>query len=1051
VRFINLAATKEDNDLSSGNIRSLLQDSYGNIWIGNYSSGIDIISHTPPLFRILPYTFSKKSKYKNKPVWGIYAEDQRVWVGSENEIAVFDNKQLTKIVNIAQFQSRPFTQIFSLTSNKQDLLLLGLFDDGLLEFNIHTERVRRIELGMEYVDVITFHKDAKGVIWIGAEYGVYTYFNGNIRKEDKINSQLIDKSVYGILHDRQGKLWIGSYGAGIQIFDEHSQLVHNLRTENGFFSDAVNNIYIDRNGGVWVASRHGLGYIKDTTKPEQYEWYGSHHGLSDLFIRSIQEDLDGNIWISTNSGISLWNKETQNFNNYNYLDGIPAGNFIEGSSCITADGTIYFGSLNGVCYFNPQQILKKQEVARVQIVECKDIIKQLEENSAELYLPSREDGIVHLNHYQNSFRIAFAVPDYAQSQKMEYAYMMEGLEDTWFNTLGENQVILRSLPPGKYTFKVKARLKNQDWDEMNMASMNIYIHPPLWLTWYAKLLYLVAFCLIVIILVKSYKRRLILESSLEIERRNSLNEQNLNQERLRFYTNITHELRTPLTLILGPLEDLTNDRNMPAQYSKIINTIHGSTLRLLNLINQILEFRKTETQNRELSVSKGNIADVVTEIGLRYKELNQNPKLIFNLQINILNTHIYFDTDIITTIISNLLSNAVKYTSEGEISLILESSFESDNEYIIIKVSDTGYGIDPEALPHIFDRYYQVKGKHQASGTGIGLALVKSLATIHEATLDVESDLGRGTTFTLRLLTGNTYPDALHKDIKQDISEIIEEGEDAVRTGDEDESAATALPILLIVEDNDDIREYIKASFQSEYEIIEGKDGVEGLELAVTRIPNMIVSDMMMPEMDGIEFCRIIKEDIRTSHIPVILLTAKDSIRDKEEGYESGADSYITKPFSARLLRTRIQSLLDLRKRLAKQIISDNYDVGLSKETLKMGKLDTEFLEKLTKLIEDNLSMENLDITFLTQNMNMSSTTFYRKVKGLTGISTNEFIRKIKLKNSSRLLLSGDYNVSEAAYMTGFNNLSHFRKSFKREFGMTPSEYQKNTHIQRDI
>lgn len=902
VKFTNITAAGKSNDLSSGNIRSLLQDSFGNIWIGNYSSGIDFISYMPSRFLTLPYTMPKANHYKHKPVWGIYADkDNQVWVGSENEVVMFKDNRKQRTIDISCFQSRPYAQIFSMTGNKQGIILLGLYDD--------------------------------------------------------------------------------------------------------------------------------------TARTEKCNWYGTEQALANRFVRAIQEDNRGNIWLSTNQGISLWNKVKQQFYNYNHLDGIPSGNFIEGSACLTADGTVYFGSLNGVCYFNPQDILTRHAIAPVQIIDCKGFHKRVESSNAEFLIPISQDKI-NLKYNQNSFRISFSVPDYSQSMQVEYAYSVEGLDAMWSNTLGENHVTFRSLPPGEYTFKVKARLKNHEWDEGHIAAMKIHIHPPLWLTWYAKLVYFAIGCIAILIFLQSYKHRLELKSSLEVERTNSLNEQNLNQERLRFYTNITHELRTPLTLILGPLEDLTNDKNLPPQYSKIINTIHGSALRLLNLINQILEFRKTETLNRKLTVTKGNIASRVIETGLRFKELNQNPHLSIHIDIQTEHTEIYFDADVIVTILNNLLSNAVKYTPEGRVTLTLESVKEDENEYTQIKISDTGCGIEQEALTHIFDRYYQAQGKHQASGTGIGLALVKSLATLHEGELHVESTVGKGSTFIFRLLTGNSYPHALHYDVKQGDNELT------TSEGGEDESAAIR-QLLLVVEDSDEIRQYIKTSFESEYTIIEAKNGKEGLELATTHIPDIIVSDIMMPQMDGIEFCRTVKEDMRTSHIPVILLTAKDSLHDKEEGYESGADSYLTKPFSSRLLRVRIQNLLELRKRLARQITVGIQKEEPSQETLKMSKLDEEFLPKLTNLIEQNFSTENLDIPFMTRHMNMSATSFYRKVKGLTGVSANEFIRKIKLQNSRKLLLSGDYNISETAYMTGFNNLSHFRQCFKKEYGMTPSEFLK--------
>ncbi len=715
------------------------------------------------------------------------------------------------------------------------------------------------------------------------------------------------------------------------------------------------------------------------------------------------------------------------------------GNFIEGSACRTEDGTLYFGSLNGVCYFNPENLITERQVAPVQIIECKGLDNQIESRSGETLILA-SNGNIKLPYDRNSFRIYFSVPDYSQSQQVEYAYLMEGLENTWTNTLGENQVTFRNISPGEYTFKVKARLRNQEWDDTHIATITIHIYPPLWLTWYAKIFYILLILLCVFFWFRFYKRKLLLESSLELEKKKSQNEQELNNERLRFYTNITHELRTPLTLILGPLEDLVNDPHIPTFYSNKIKVIHSSAIRLLNLINQILEFRKTETQNRKLTVSKGNLGNLVTETGLRYKELNRNGKITFQINIDTRETKLYFDTDIISTILNNLLSNAIKYTPEGEIRLIMRSIVEEENKYTEIAVSDTGYGIDAESLPHIFDRYYQAKGKHQASGTGIGLALVKSLADLHEGTLQVESEIGKGTTFTLRLLAENTYPNALHKEEKMEKKLIEPE-----KSEEEDKEEADVRPMLLIVEDNDDIREYIVSSFSNNYRIITATNGKEGLEQAQKHIPDIIISDIMMPVMDGIELCKRVKEDICTSHIPVILLTAKDSIQDKEEGYESGADSYLTKPFSAKLLNSRIHNLLESRRKLALLIANRTKELKPEQpqEPIKLSRLDEEFLARFTSIVEENVDIDKLDMSFMMDKMNMSHSTLYRKIKGLTGISGNEFIRKIRLKNSLRLLMEEGLNISEAAYASGFNDLGYFRACFKEEYGMAPSEYIK--------
>lgn len=626
--------------------------------------------------------------------------------------------------------------------------------------------------------------------------------------------------------------------------------------------------------------------------------------------------------------------------------------------------------------------------------------------------------------------------------------MLKGLENSWYTINEQNSVTFRNIPPGKYEFLVKARLHNQDWSE-DTTSLRIHINPPLWLTWWAKLIYILITISIIYTIIHAYKKKIDLESLYTLEKKNHEQEQELNQERLRFYTNITHELRTPLTLILGPLEDMQKDTSLPTRQAQKLSVIHQSALRLLNLINQILEFRKTETQNKKLCVCKGNITPLIHEIGLKYKELNQKKAIDFQIQIEKEEMPLFFDKEIITIILDNLISNAIKYTEQGKITLSLYPTTRNGVTYTEIKVSDTGYGISAEALPHVFDRYYQESGKHQASGTGIGLALVRNLVELHEGEIRVESIQNEGSTFYISLLTDNIYPNALHGDsTKQTEEEMISE---AVPEDSQNTEPETSKPILLIVEDNEDIQKYIAESFSDSFEVITGSNGEEGKQQALNRIPDIIVSDIMMPVMDGITLCRQLKEDVRTSHIPVILLTAKDSLQDKEEGYEVGADSYLTKPFSASLLRSRINNLLDSRKKLIAQFqqtgTSHNPNSHLDEKrsiiTEALSKLDNEFIEKITQLVEDNLSSEKIDITYLSDKMCMSGSTLYRKMKALTGLSTNEYIRKVKMQNAERLLLEGKYNISEIAYKIGMNSTGYFRQCFKDEFGVSPSDYLK--------
>ena len=1045
VQFRNLVVTNDVHGLSSPNARCVFEDSFGNIWIGNYRGGVDVISHLQPLFKTLPYQMKRYGEYTNKQVWGINVDmDGRLWLGGENEVAIFDKGRMKDLLKPQAVKN---THVNVIYRDRSGDLWMGMYLDGVTVYRHKTGRMERIAEGYPNLDVRCFFEDMDGKMWIGTESGIYSYAGGRFCCEDSINNQLSDNMVHSILRDRQGKLWIGTFGKGVQILNRHNNLVYNLTTNNGMPSNAVSHLFMDSEGRVWAATRNGLVFFERTDNPNAYRIFLEKDGIANSYIRAIQEDGRGNIWFSTNNGISCLESVTGAFKNYTFHDGVPRGDFMDGSVCCTADGIIYFGSQNGVCYFNPSILDDNGKVAPVAFTECRSMTGDLRPEYAEVMVPIAKNKVT-LSYKNNNLRISFNVTDVSQAGQVEYIYQMEGLNDSWYNTHGENQVTFRNLPYGSYTFKVNARMRNQNWTDDNIASLALVIEPPFWLAWYAKLLYVVVACLILFLILRFYKHKLDLENKLSLEHQQLENGEKLNAERLRFYTNITHELRTPLTLIIGPLEDLLSDKSLPQKHAERISIIHSNANRLLALINQILEFRKTETQNRKLLIEKADIGKLVKEIGLGFKELNQNSRVDIEVVIETEETEIYFDPEMVRIIINNLMSNARKYTSEGKIILSLSSHEDEGQKYTDLKVKDTGFGIDPESLPHIFDRYYQAEGKHQASGTGIGLALVKSLADLHEAKISVESMLNEGSCFTLSLRTDNTYPHAQHKEVSGFSKSVATEAvrESAVEGED-------TRPVMLVVEDNNDIREYIQSSFEDAYEVLTASNGKEGWDIAKVRIPSVIISDIMMPIMDGIAFCKRVKQDMRTSHIPVILLTAKDSIQDREEGYAVGADSFIAKPFSARLLSKRIENLLAGRRKLAGLIAAKTVSsVGSStQEALKdlgegnhtLNRLDREFLDKVNRIIEENLSMEKIDVAFIADKMCMSHSTLYRKIKCLTDMSVNEFVRKIKLKKSVELLLGGEYSIAEISDLAGFSSVAYFRQCFKDEYGMAPSEYLK--------
>ena len=1042
--------TKENSGLSSNNNRRIIQDSFGNIWIANYSMGIDFIAKSAASINTLQYMGKALEE-----VTGLYCDHQgNLWIGRDNLMSLYQNGKLMQTWNFSSYLSNSSSSIYVFEEDKKGNIWCGTSDNGVLKFNPHAHSFTRINYAQN-LDVHALCENAQGKMWVGTEAGIFSVENDKINKEQELNRQMGKNPtiIYSIKEDNYGQIWIGTLDRGVFVFSKQMKLIVHLTEKNLLATNTINHIIKDADGGIWMATMRGLAYVQNPLQPGTIKNYDERYGIKDSHIRAISQDKQGNIWVSMFSGIACLNIHKQRFYNYDYESGIPTSNFVEASAVTTPDGTIYFGSPGGICFFNPQQLTEPKAVSPIQIINCERVGKLSDQFASRLISPNNE-GIICLSHDDNTFKINFTIKDFSQEGNVEYSYMMKGLDDQWYETEGDNEVTFRNLKPGDYTFIIRAKLKNQDWEDASTAEMKVVVNPPLWLTWWAKLCYVLLIMGILGYFFRSYQKQLLLRNSLVQEKWESKQRQQVNEERLRFFTNITHELRTPLTLILGPLEDLMEDKEIAERVHHKIGCIHASAERLLNLINDILEFRKTQTQNRKLTVAKANLGAFVREIGVRFKDLNQNSRLNIRLNIQTGVPELYFDSEVINTVINNLMSNAIKYTPEGSITLSL--TMPEDNT-VAIAVEDTGYGIDKDALPHICDRYYQENGNHQASGTGIGLALVKSLATLHQAELTVESEKGRGSKFTFSLKADRTYPEALHKDDNQDLAtaENAEENETTSKEPTED-----IRPLLLIVEDNADIRLYIEESLHEDYRIIQACNGREGMEQAFSKVPDIIVSDIMMPEMDGIKMTHILKEDIRTSHIPIILLTAKTSINDQEEGYDSGADSYLTKPFSAKLLHSRIRNILSGRRRLADYIVQKNisqFETSADEQqtsqkateekedamTCQISNLDKKFLEKLNKLIENHISTDDLDMAFMTDKMAMSHSTFYRKVKALTGMSANEYIKKAKLRHSMTLLKKGEYSIAEVAILAGFNNLGNFRESFKREFGKSPSEILK--------
>ncbi len=1026
IRFEHIGNGNLEHELSHPYVKSAFQDSYGNVWIGTFGGGINFYTERKLHFNSLKFnpTIGSYNNLSHRVANGLCVDkESKLWVATGGGgIDVFDGER--KLSNYTSFDYHLLdNNILTAFTDSKGQQWFGSLDGHILVFDPKKGQFSEIKgFPTDRIEVRSFFEDNDKNIWIATNKGLHVFNLATSNKKSYYESLtgISDNVVRAVNQDNLGNIWVGTLSGQVCIFNKAFKRIRMI-SPNGHH-EGINQIFRDRKNRMWVATGENL-FLFNSWRDSKFKIFGTQQGLSDNFIEAVTEGEHGTMWCSTNSGISCLNMNNGSVKNFNHSDGVPLGNFMPGSVAKSNDGTIYFGSENGVCYFNDHQYIETKQLPPTIITDL--AVSKIEDSyTGDLeYYPVQ--GKVKLKYNQNTFTISYNVPDYSIANQVEFSYMLEGLEGAWYNIKNTRQITFRNLPPGSYTFHVKSRFRNQDWGE-EITSLSIDIQPPFWFSWWAKMIYTLLIIGLTLWFIRFYHKRIKLENSLLLEKQKNEQQQELNNERLKFYTNITHELRTPLTLIVGPLEDLIYDDQLQEKFKGKIHFIHKSAIRLLDLINQLLEFRKTEAQNRKLLVQRNNLEKQIQEITLKYVELNRNSKLEINCKIEQGNFDLLFDQEVITIVLDNLLSNAIKYTPEGKISVTLRQLVENQVNYTEIELRDTGYGIDAIHLPYIFDRYYQVKGKHQASGTGIGLSIVKNLIELHESEIRVESELNSGTTFYIRLITYNTYPDALHFDTRERFT---------------DEQTDEQKPIILVVEDHADIRQYIVETFSEDYEVLTSENGQQGIDLAVLRIPDVILSDLMMPVMDGTEFCRRVKEDQRTSHIPFIMLTAKDTLQDKTDGYSAGADSYITKPFSGSLLKSRVSNLIESRKKMANRVINSLTKKEENSFSKSISPIDQGFLQKITTYIEDHLEDEEINIARIADQVSMSHSSLYRKIKALTGLSTNEFVRKIRMQNARKLIIMGGYNISQVMYMVGINSSTYFRKSFKDVYGMSPMEF----------
>lgn len=1023
------------SQLTGNGIRSLCPDAFGNVWVGLYGSGMDMITQELPTFTHLTYSpFPQTGQLTNKNVFGLaIAPDGTLWAGTDGSgINVFN----TGGQRIADMPTTMGSCVQTIYRDHQGRLWTGSYTDG---GKVHEQNgaIHSIDGLPPHADVRCFFEDKEQRMWIATSSGLYRTARESTRVEAHwpVKSYLL-RAVYV---DEEGYVWLGTFGNGLLICSPSMRILHEMNNTNGFPSSDIHHIQNDNRGHIWIATNQGL-VCMSSAKRQLVHVYGMADGMESNHAHASMMDRTGNLWVSTNKGISCLRRNDRTFINYTWRDNLPKGNFNDGSVCARTDGRLFFGSTDGIVSFLPNEVLKQRQPTKVFITGLSlPTASAVGQDSIVSVIGQRQ---ITVDYHHTTFTVLFSVQDYALSHTVEYAYQLEGLNSQW-TLLDDSKVTLHDLPYGHYKLLVRCRLRNQQWSAPTVMALTM--QPPFWLSWWAKTFYALMVVAIVIAAIRLYLRKVRLEYLYTSEKREHQLQQKITEERLQFFTNIAHELRTPLTLILGPLDDMAHHSDIPRDAKHTLAVVFQSAQRLKELIDKLLEFRKTETANKKLQPQYGNLVDCVRDVSLKYEELNRNPNVVITMKASQPEMMMNFDKDVVTIILDNLISNAVKYTDHGRITIEVSGEELKGQQQAVLTVTDTGRGISPEALPHIFDRFYQEKGPHQASGTGIGLALVKNLVALHHGTITVDSEPGRGSVFRVVICGEDSEKLASNTLLKEN-----GETTDAIITHTSEGSGQAVLPLsggareglLLVVEDDQGIREFIASVFSGSFDVRQAKDGEEGWEIAQEAAPDIIISDIMMPKMDGNALCRKLKSDVRTSHIPVILLTAKDTDADKTEGYNAGADSYLTKPFTAGLLRARVDNLLRQRQQLNDSIAHTEPDFSVKRKQLQasLQDIDRQFFEKLDHLIEERISGD-VDVSYLAEQLHVSVSTLYRKMKALTGISTNEYIRKYKMQYAEHLLLTGRYSISEVSFMVGMSSPAYFRRCFKDAYGMIPSEY----------
>ena len=1048
--------------LSHYSIHSMLIDRDQTLWVGTYSAGVNYHS---PFYR--PTSFITPNAFAGIIGQGQEDNDGNMWFATEGAGLLYynPNNEEQRIYPIKPLQAGNYEiNILKSILIQGDSIFCATHFGSVYLFSIHSKQYQKIH-DYKYNDINTLYIDSKKRLWIPTNTPSQTVMVDKGKTINKFNVDGREKQFKGMCLIKELEQDIFLFGAisdSVFVYDMNEETVTDLtaRLQNGEKNKRLGSItgaLKDVEQYIWIATTKG-GLFRLDKELNLIQNYQKEDGLSESYINSLSIDKNGDIWVVTVKELYKLNRPENKFELISPIDSPTQEYTLYANNCVSKDGTLYFPGNKGILAINPQKVITNPNIPPVYITSLLINTQEDPEGQAtyQELLPLQYDNNVTLEANQGNITIRYSALNFIHSQDNSYAYIMEGADHNWHNIGHRREAYYSNLSPGKYTFRIKAANNDGIWNTRE-AILHITVNPPFYKTWWAYLIYLCIISLIVIWIVqrqhlKHEREREEKYRELEQERMNELHE-----ERMRMFTNFSHELRTPLTLIINPLNDLLQRVTFSPEVKDALQLIKKNTGRMLLLVNNLMDIQKYEAGKTILQKTRFNFSAFIQEMYHSFESVAANREITFTLDNKLPESFFTcYDEAEIEKVFFNLLSNAFKFTSSGgqvtirirqiaqpyceglpmfpeqQVSTLIESS------YLFIEITDTGMGFNQGEADKIFEPFYRAKEDiyKQVSGTGIGLSLTRSIVQQHQGSIWATSTEGKGTCFMILLPDtekqkeqANDVSRSYPSEINKKVALLVEETETRNKQ------------TVLLVDDNQEVLEYLEQQLQHDYIVMKAINGKDALEQIDKTYPHIVISDVMMPEMNGLELCMRIKEDQNFCHIPVILLTAKSMVSQIEEGLEAGADDYIVKPFQVSLLKARIKNILSLREKL-KNIYGESST--LKQLGVEEPEENNDFLSQYIDIVKANISNQELDVSVIYQALGMSRANFYRKVKAVTGLSPIELIKNIRLEAGAKLLKESSMNVSEVAQHVGFSSRSYFARSFKTVYGMSPTEYQES-------